>query len=741
MNKIKMRATLYSLGLVVILIAIFIATIIQNKNKVLEEKTQAHRALLKNAFDLSLLDTQKGLQTLGYELAADRAIVDAFSNRNRETLYRLSIPYFNRAKALGEVDFAGFIGADGFHFLRLTEPQKFGDNITLKRPILAHAIQTRAPITALDVTLLDVAIVTIIPIFKDNQFIGVIQTVAKIDRVQKRLDAHSGIKSAIAFDSSALSKVLEANKNKIRYEGYTLVSSNDPLFSNLPVSFTFETSQRYLINNDTYVIASRPLYGFNQQKIAMMTCAFDITSDITQHKNEIRNLIVISIILTTFIGFILHFGFNILLRRINHETRRVRELYHELEDQHHTDYLTSLPNRNALIRDINNTHHHFYALFLLNIDNFKEINDFYGHDIGDETLLALTKSIQEAIHNLPMKLYKMPSDEYAIVLTEPMKSPQLEAARLSIFHHLQSKYYTVHGATIYITFTMGVDVIRNDHVTHSINLLANADIALKAAKKRHLSYIKYDESMLIKQEYQNNLLWSKKVKEAIEGKRFCLYYQPILNALTGELVEYEALIRIIDTDGSTISPGYFLPAAKQSRLYPIITQYVINEVFKKMESTPYNYSINLSVDDIFDNPTKQFLIHKLKSSPHAKRLIFELLESEGIENYPEVSSFIADVKQYGCQIAIDDFGTGYSNFAHILRLDVDILKIDGSLIRNIDTDSNAQTILIAVTEFSKRLGFKTVAEFVHSESVYTKCKELGIDYLQGYYLGEPKPLD
>lgn len=160
-----------------------------------------------------------------------------------------------------------------------------------------------------------------------------------------------------------------------------------------------------------------------------------------------------------------------------------------------------------------------------------------------------------------------------------------------------------------------------------------------------------------------------------------------------------------------------------------------------LETTPHQYSINLSVDDIFDKTTKQFLLNKLRSTSHAKRMIFELLESEGIENYHEVSAFIAEVKEFGCRIAIDDFGTGYSNFAHILRLDVDILKIDGSLIRNIDTDANAQTILTAVTEFSKHLNLKTVAEFVHSEAVYEKCKALGIDYLQGYYLGEPKPLD
>lgn len=737
MTKTKRRATLYAMSVVLLLIIVFIVTIIQDKKKVLEEKTSSHRALLRNSYDLAMLDTQKGLSELAFKIAGDRKIVDAFAAHDREKLYRLSLPYFEEAKQNGEVDTSGFIGSNGEHFLRLQDPKKYGDNILHKRPVLAHAIKTRQSVTTLDVTIYDVSVVTLVPIFKNDTFIGIIQTVAKIDRVQKRLDAHSGIKSAIAFDTKKL-KTLLPDANHTTYHGYSLVSSNDLLFSHLPSDFNFEQSSRYTIDNHDYVIASRSLTNYRNEVIAMMTCAFDITADVSEYKRELRNLIIISFILLAVIGIVLHYGFQILIRRIERDAQVTRELNQKLSHQLHSDHLTSLPNRNALIRDIHSSR--FYALILLNIDNFKEINDFYGHAIGDETILALTRSIQEAIAHLPMKLYKMPSDEYAIALTEPMSSSELEASRLSIIQHLESKYYNIHGASIYVTLTMGMDIALRNH-TSATSLLANADMALKTAKKRHLSYMLYNETMQIKQEYQNNILWSKKVKEAIEEKRFVLYYQPIIDSRTGEVVEYEALIRMIDTNGSTISPGYFLPAAKQSRLYPLISQFVIEEVFKMLETTPHQYSINLSVDDIFDKTTKQFLLNKLRSTSHAKRMIFELLESEGIENYHEVSAFIAEVKEFGCRIAIDDFGTGYSNFAHILRLDVDILKIDGSLIRNIDTDANAQTILTAVTEFSKHLNLKTVAEFVHSEAVYEKCKALGIDYLQGYYLGEPKPLD
>ncbi len=737
MKKIKKRATFYAMALIALLIAIFIVTIVQDKKRVLDEKTAIHRALLKSSYELSMLDTQKGLSALACKITADRNIVDAFAAGKRDELYRLVNPYFQEAKNRDEVDLTGFIKADGTHFLRMQQPEKFGDNITQKRPILAYAIQTRKPVTALDVTLYDVTLVTIFPIFKDNILIGVVQTAAKINRIQKRLNAHSGIKSAIVFDTKRLHTLIP-DAEKITYHGYSLVSFNDPLFEHLPSTFTFEHSDSYEINKHHFIIASRPLFDFKENKVAMMTCAFDITEDVRDYEQEIRNLLIISLLLLAIIGFVLHIGFQILIRRINRDAEITRDLNQKLEHQLYTDRLTAIPNRHALLRDIQDTR--IYALMLLNIDNFKEINDFYGHEIGDETLLSVTDSIHEITKTLPMNLYKMPSDEYAITLTSPMTSSQLEAARLSIIHYLQSKYYDLHGASIYVTLTMGMDVLLKQTPNHTINsLLVNADMALKAAKKRHLSYLLYDETMQIKQEYQNNILWSKKVKEAIEQHRFTLYYQPIMN-YEGEVIEYEALLRMIDSEGSAVSPIYFLPAAKQSRLYPHISHFVIDSIFKMLETTSHHYSINLSVDDIFDAPTKEFLIQKLRQTRHANRLIFELLESEGIENYSEVSSFIAEVKHYGCKIAIDDFGTGYSNFAHIIQLDVDLLKIDGSLIRNLDTDINAQTIITAVTAFSKRLGLKTVAEFVHSEAIYNKCKELEIDYIQGYYLGEPKPL-
>ncbi len=731
MNKIRIRATLYSMLIVVALIVYFVYSIYQDKKRVLEEKTSSHRELLNNAFTLSLLDTEKGLNHYAYKILSDHRIIDAFEAGDRDTLYALALPYFNEAHHRGEADLSGFIRADGIHFLRLQDPKKFGDNIAKKRPMIAQAIQSRSPLTSLDVTLYNISLVSIIPIYNGGKFLGILQVSATIDRIQNRLNAHSGIKSALAFDTKTLHTLLPSADNLKDYETYSIISSNDPLFENLPKTYSFDYSMRHTIGEKTYIIASRELKTYADKPLARMICALDITKDEIAYNTEIIKLVLISFLMLIILAVILNLGFKTLIRRIN---RTSAELNEQLRQQLYTDSLTKLSNRKALIETIRHQEH--FAILLINIDNFKEMNDLYGHDIGDKLLQALAESIIKIGQTYTLTPYKMPSDEYALLLSENMSIEAFDQMCQAILHSLNETYYDIDGITIFANVTIGADFCLDPQC----DLAGRADMALKTAKKQGLSFLKYNDSLHIKEEYLNNVLWSKKLKDAIDADRFTLFYQGVHDADTQDIYEYEALIRIIDTDGSIISPNYFLEIAKKSRLYPHITKFVIRTIFQQLRTTPHRYSINLSVADILNSDVTSMLYSLLAQSDVGNRLIFEILESEGIENHTEISAFITKVKAFGCRIAIDDFGTGYSNFAHILRLNVDYLKIDASLIKHLDVDLSAQDIVRTIVEFSHRLNIKTIAEFVHSQDVYDECKELGIDYLQGYYLSEPKPL-
>ena len=250
----------------------------------------------------------------------------------------------------------------------------------------------------------------------------------------------------------------------------------------------------------------------------------------------------------------------------------------------------------------------------------------------------------------------------------------------------------------------------------------------------------YDDTLEIAKEYENNIKWTFMLKEAISEDRIVPFYQPIINNKTKQIEKYECLCRMIGKNKDVISPFYFLEIAKKTRLYPFITRRIVTKAFDMFKSLPYQFSINLSVVDILNDETRRFLKSIISNNPDtAKRAIFEILESEGLDNFELIKTFIDEVKAYGVKIAVDDFGSGYSNFDHVISLDVDFIKIDGSMIKNIDKSRESQIITRTIVNFSKELNIKTVSEFVHSLAVFEKVLELGVDYSQGFFFGEPFP--
>jgi len=431
---------------------------------------------------------------------------------------------------------------------------------------------------------------------------------------------------------------------------------------------------------------------------------------------------------------------------IGFEITELIEKREELIQQLYVDKMTGLPNRRKLLEDVENAK--YPILILINIDSFQQLNDFYGNEIGDFVIMETGKRLKSALPSRDYKLYKMPADEYAVLLDKNICRDEFEQmiqVLVRLFREeISEADFVYHDTVIHITIAMGIALgsdIKVNKGKHSKwhNLALNADMALKQAKKLQKNYIIYNESMQISKEYEYNIRWAKKLKDSIKESRIIPYYQPILNNHTQKIEKYECLVRMIDQDDRINSPILFLDMAKKSKIYHEITRTMIIKSFEKFKEKEYEFSINLSVDDILDEETNLFIRKKLKENYNiAPRVVFEILESEGIENYEEVKNFIDEVKKYQCKIAIDDFGTGYSNFSHILRLNVDYIKIDASLTKYIHRDYNSQIITQTIVDFTKKLGIKTIAEFVHSREVYDKVNELGIDYSQGYFFGEPK---
>lgn len=243
-------------------------------------------------------------------------------------------------------------------------------------------------------------------------------------------------------------------------------------------------------------------------------------------------------------------------------------------------------------------------------------------------------------------------------------------------------------------------------------------------------------------EARNKLKNIGMIKDALakEGS-FISFFQPIVNNNTNEIEKYESLIRLIDKKGNILSPFQFLDIAKKTGYYSDITEHVIENSFQALKHTNKDITINLSSSDIENLKVREQLWKLVSKKENYGRVTFELLEDEEVKDFNLVREFILKSKiKAGVTIAIDDFGSGYSNYERLLQFQPDILKIDGSLIKNILTDEYSIHVVESIIVFAKKQKIKTVAEFVGNKEILEKIKELGIDYSQGYYLGEPKRL-
>ncbi len=412
--------------------------------------------------------------------------------------------------------------------------------------------------------------------------------------------------------------------------------------------------------------------------------------------------------------------------------KELEELTQKLEKRLYTDPLTGLPNRLKLIEDLKNIASP--KLAILNIDDFKEINDFYGYQAGDFILKQLGIEIKEFLTDSSYKLYKLSADEYAILSIRYIQSHEFERVISQLIYYIEETPINYEDNEIYVSITAGISL--ENH-----NILNKADMALKYAKENKKPIAYYTDKLQMKELYEKNILITRKIKDALKADRIAVYYQPIFEVRTGKISKFEALVRLVDFDKKVLMPKEFLDIAKKAKLYPEITKKVLRKTFEKFKYINKEFSINISIEDIHNREITGIIFDYLCQEDFKNRVVFEILESEGIKSYTEVSEFFKEVKKLGGKIAIDDFGSGYSNFEYILKLDVDFIKIDGSLIKNIDKDLYSQVIVETIINFAKKLGIRTVAEYVHSEEVYEMAKNLGIDYCQGYYLSPPKPFE
>jgi diguanylate cyclase (GGDEF)-like protein len=409
----------------------------------------------------------------------------------------------------------------------------------------------------------------------------------------------------------------------------------------------------------------------------------------------------------------------------------------ELKNSLLKDKLTKLPTRLKLLDDINSLkskkHSAPNTLISIQIDNYEEINEFFGLETGYGLLKEVSLWLKK---NLPTKnatLYKFEHNNFVIFTSARISLIDLERYLKELTAKINSHSFNIDGIEHDISFTIGVSRGKKD-------LLKYAYIALKEAQKSNKPYKIFNKKSHSEERFLNNIKTNKDIREALNDDRVIPFFQPILNLKTEQIEKFESLMRIQNIDNTYQKPGEFLEVAKKGRLYPELTKKMIVNSIKRLEILKHPITINLSIEDITNPKISNFIIRSLQKIEFANLITFEIVETDKVKNYKKVANFIKKIKNLNCKVAIDDFGSGYSNFEQILKLDIDYIKIDGSLIKNIDSNKENEIVTKTIIAFAKELGIKTIAEFVYNESIYNKVKMLGIDYAQGYYIGKPAPI-
>ncbi len=459
-----------------------------------------------------------------------------------------------------------------------------------------------------------------------------------------------------------------------------------------------------------------------------------------------------------------------LVRRVNlmlclqHERRcrRIREeaLETELAERkimearlkHLVDHddLTGLPNRRrldqalelAVIRSRN--FHRTNAVLYLDLDQFKVVNDSEGHVAGDRLLTDVANKLRAWLK--PGQLVaRIGSDEFAILLEHINEAYAMEFAE-SVRALLADYQFGVSDVRYHVGVSVGVVINRPDEEITASELLARADQACYMAKNQGRNTVhQFSSDDQVMHTLRSDALWVPRIRRALADDKFFLAFQPVMELTTRRISHYEALIRMYGENGEILTPADFIPVAERMGLIHQIDLWVIEHVLDYMAALPpelewLTMSVNLSGHAFQENSLLPLIKQKLDMTwVSPSRLTFEITETAAITNFAETRKMVARLRALGCRFALDDFGAGFSSFSYIKNFPVDLLKIDGSFITNLANDQTDQLLVKSMTEVAHSLGKKVIAEYVESDSILEQLVGLGVDYVQGHYVGCPQP--
>ena len=415
----------------------------------------------------------------------------------------------------------------------------------------------------------------------------------------------------------------------------------------------------------------------------------------------------------------------------------VKQATNELKNKLYIDNLTGLKSRYALTEKLEKKQQRI--LIVVDIDKFGAYNELFGVEIGNQIIIKFANALKKFIKKESTKLYRISGDQFAILCDYSEYTTQtVESLVLELSKYVYDLILYIEMIDEYIDIECTIGLVISD-----ANLLEKGYTALRHAKKENLNYFIFHEDIDSSVFLKNMLTWKHTIKEAIEQDRVMIMFQPIFDK-SKNLIKYESLMRIkntINEEEKYISPNLFLDNPASKKQYATLSLIVVKKVLAKLlEIETISLSLNLSFIDIKNQKIEHYIENFLAKNCVGDRLIFEILESDTIEDYQILTNFVDKFRKYGVKIAIDDFGSGYSNFQQIMKIAPDYIKIDGSIIKEILVDEKMHLLVEVITNMAHIMNIQVIGEFVHTQEIFYELIKIGVDEFQGYYLGEPKHL-
>lgn len=628
------------------------------------------------------------------------------------------------------------------------------ENILNIRRDLAKTIKTPKVVNGISVGKYNITFKSIVPVYdQQSKFLGLFETITQFNSIIQNMMKNS-YEVVLIVDHRYSKQLTLADKSHF-IDGYFIPnnSSSVKILKNQVINKllkALDESPYILYPQFDRIATLYKLYDTSGKAMAyaiLMTKLSDINmQDIYDMRNDF--IVFSALLIFGVFGFLyyLYVRENTKLITIMNEKleKKVLQKTASLESIAYHDFLTRLPNRfkfSKTLETLITDNFSEICVIFLDLDNFKDINDNYGHLVGDKLLKVIAKrlsGLKEMYDNI--FIARLGGDEFTILLKDSKKSILSEI--LEDVQILMNESIKVDEHSIEVTFSMGLSKYPKDG-KNADELIRNADIAMYEAKEAGRNrYMVYNTHM--SKVIAQRLQLTKKLKEALDNKEFMVYFQPQVNAQTNSVIGAEALIRWIHPQDGMIRPDEFMPLAEDIGLITQIDEWMLlraSQYYMQLRSEGIEHgslSLNLSTKQLathnFVNRVEEILA---QTGFDINNLEFEILEGQIVENEQDSIIKLSQLKYKGAKIVVDDFGTGYSSLSYIKKLPISKLKIDKSFIDLLPEDDENRAIVLSIITIAKHLCLEIIAEGVEDRAQKNFLVDSGCVNIQGYFYSKP----